>query len=78
LEIKDRTRELTDALSEIKTLRGIIPICCNCKQIRNDEGIWNKIEKYISDHSEAKFTHGICPKCAQKLYPEYYRAEDEK
>jgi hypothetical protein len=76
--VKDRTRELTDALSEIKTLRGIIPICCNCKQIRNDEGIWSQIEKYISDHSEAKFTHGICPKCAQKLYPEYYRAEDEK
>lgn len=76
--VKDRTRELTDALSEIKTLRGIIPICCNCKQIRNDEGIWSKIEKYISDHSEAEFTHGICPKCAQKLYPEYYRAEDEK
>ena len=76
--VKDRTRELTDALSEIKTLRGIIPICCECKQIRNDEGIWSKIEKYISDHSEAKFTHGICPKCAQKLYPEYYRAEDEK
>jgi len=76
--VKDRTRELTDALSEIKTLRGIIPICSNCKQIRNDKGIWSKIEKYISDHSEAKFTHGICPKCAQKLYPEYYRAEDEK
>ena len=76
--VKDRTRELTDALSEIKTLRGIIPICCNCKQIRNDEGILSKIEKYISDHSEAKFTHGICPKCAQNLYPEYYRAEDEK
>ena len=76
--VKDRTKELTDALSEIKTLRGIIPICCNCKQIRNDEGIWSKIEKYISDHSEAKFTHGICPKCAQKLYPEYYRAKDEK
>lgn len=75
--VKDRTRELTDALSEIKTLRGIIPICSNCKQIRNDEGIWSKIEKYISDHSEAKFTHGICPKCAQNLYPEYYRAEDE-
>ena len=76
--VKDRTRELTDALSEIKTLRGIIPICCNCKQIRDDEGIWSQIEKYISDHSEAEFTHGICPKCAQKLYPEYYRAEDEK
>ena len=76
--VKDRTRELTDALSEIKTLRGIIPICSNCKQIRDDEGIWSQIETYIRDHSEAKFTHGICPKCAQKLYPKYYRAEDEK
>ena len=68
--VKDRTRELTDALSEIKTLRGIIPICSNCKQIRNDEGIWSQIETYISDHSEAEFTHGYCPNCVKELYPD--------
>ena len=81
--VKDRTRELTDALSEIKTLRGIIPICSNCKQIRDDEGIWSQIETYISDHSEAEFTHGYCPKCVKELYPEMHgrimkRIDDKK
>jgi rubrerythrin len=70
--VKNRTKELTDALSEIKTLRGIIPICSNCKQIRNDEGIWSQIETYISDHSEAEFTHGYCPKCIKELYPDMH------
>ena len=70
--VKDRTSELTDALTEIKTLRGIIPICSNCKQIRDDEGIWSQIETYISDHSEAKFTHGYCPKCVKELYPDIH------
>jgi len=70
--VKDRTRELTGALSEIKTLQGIIPICSNCKQIRDDEGIWSQIETYISDHSEAEFTHGYCPGCVKELYPEIH------
>jgi two-component system NtrC family sensor kinase len=73
LTVKDRTRELTDALSEIKTLRGIIPICSNCKEIRDDEGMWSQIETYISDHSEAEFIHGICPNCEKKLYPDTHR-----
>ena len=71
-KVKDRTKELTDALSEIKTLRGIIPICSNCKQIRDDEGIWGQIETYISEHSEAEFTHGYCPKCVKELYPDMH------
>ena len=70
--VEDRTRELTTAHSEIKTLRGIIPICSNCKQIRDDEGIWSQIETYISEHSEAEFTHGYCPKCVKELYPDMY------
>jgi hypothetical protein len=73
LTVKDRTRELTYALSEIKTLRGIIPICSNCKEIRDDEGMWSQIETYISDHSEAEFIHGICPNCEKKLYPDTHR-----
>lgn len=58
-----RTLELEKVLSEIKVLQGIIPICAYCKNIRDDQGYWNQVEKYVSDHSEAKFSHGICPAC---------------
>lgn len=63
--------KLQDALEKIKVLRGIIPICASCKKIRDDKGYWSQIEKYIKEHSEADFTHGICPDCAKKLYPEF-------
>jgi PAS domain S-box-containing protein len=62
--------ELQKALSEVKTLRGFLPICSNCKNIRDDKGYWNQIESYIRDHSDAEFSHGICPECAKKLYPD--------
>ena len=65
--------ELKDAANKIKTLRGLLPICSNCKKIRDDKGYWKQIESYISDHSEAEFTHGICPKCAKKFYPELFQ-----
>jgi integral membrane sensor domain MASE1 len=64
--------DLQEALSRIKTLKGLLPICAACKKIRDDKGYWNHIESYIRQHSEAEFTHGICPSCAQKLYPEDY------
>lgn len=57
-------------ITELKQLRGIIPICSSCKQIRDDKGYWNQLEKYIRDHSGAEFSHGICPDCINKLYPE--------
>lgn len=60
--------KLQKSLDEIKTLKGILPICAHCKNIRDDKGYWKKIESYIEDHSEADFTHGICPDCAKKLY----------
>ncbi|MDY6987701.1 MAG: hypothetical protein SWQ30_06545 [Thermodesulfobacteriota bacterium] len=63
-------QELQKALSEVKTLRGLIPICAHCKSIRDDKGYWNRIEGYIQDHSDAEFSHGICPECARKLYPD--------
>ncbi|MEW6672542.1 MAG: hypothetical protein AB1427_12625 [Thermodesulfobacteriota bacterium] len=63
-------QKLQKALSEVKTLRGFLPICSNCKSIRDDKGYWNQIEKYIQDHSDAEFSHGICPDCAKKLYPD--------
>jgi GAF domain-containing protein len=60
--------ELRKALAAIKTLRGLLPICSYCKSIRNDDGYWNTIETYISRHSDAELTHGICPDCYQKLH----------
>jgi len=62
--------DLRKALSEVKQLTGFIPICASCKKIRDDKGYWSDVEKYISDHSEALFSHGICPDCMRKLYPE--------
>lgn len=66
-ELIDR---LQKAIEEIKTLRGIVPICASCKRIRDDKGFWNQVEVYVQNHTEAKFTHGICPDCVEKLYPE--------
>lgn len=63
--------ELREALAKIKTLSGLLPICSHCKKIRNDKGQWERMEIYISNRSEADFTHGICPDCAKKFYPEY-------
>lgn len=70
LERERLIRELRDALATIKSLRGMLPICASCKRIRDDKGYWNQIELYIAEHSEAQFTHGICPECVRKYYPE--------
>jgi hypothetical protein len=55
----------------VRTLRGILPICASCKKIRDDKGYWNQLESYIRDHSEAEFSHSLCPECIEKLYPGY-------
>jgi len=68
-------RELQKALAEIKTLSGFLPICANCKKIRDDKGYWQQIEQYISAHSEAKFSHSICQECAKILYPELFNED---
>lgn len=70
-------QELRESLSEIKTLSGLLPICASCKKIRDDKGYWNQIESYITDRSDAQFSHGICPECARKLYPEIYDANEK-
>jgi PAS domain S-box-containing protein len=62
--------ELKKALSEVKTLSGLLPICASCKKIRDDRGYWNQLEAYFHEHSEVKFSHGICPECVQILYPD--------
>ncbi|MBF0559618.1 MAG: response regulator [Nitrospirae bacterium] len=64
--------ELQEALAKVKTLSGFFPICASCKKIRDDKGYWEQIETYVSEHSQALFTHSICPECAKTLYPEYY------
>jgi GAF domain-containing protein len=61
--------ELREALAQVKTLRGLLPICAHCKKIRDDQGYWHSVEVYVRDHSEAEFSHGICPECMKKLYP---------
>jgi len=62
--------DLQKALSEVKTLKGFLSICSHCKKIRDDKGYWQQIEKYIHEHSEAEFSHGICQECAEKHYPD--------
>ncbi len=68
--------ELQKALSEVKKLSGMLPICSNCKKIRDDQGYWNQVESYIRKHTDAEFSHGICPDCAKSLYPEYDLSEE--
>ena len=68
-KLKQINTELQHVLSEVKTLSGLLPICANCKKIRDDRGYWNRIESYISHHTNADFTHGICPDCMRELYP---------
>ena len=65
--------ELQHALGEVKTLSGLLPICAACKKIRDDKGYWNQIETYIASHSDADFTHSICPDCMKDLYPDLIR-----
>ena len=70
--------KLQKTLKEVKTLRGLIPICASCKKIRDDTGFWGQVETYLKKHSEIEFTHAICPECAQRLYPELYTHKDNK
>lgn len=75
-EIKRKNSELQTALSEVKELRGLLPICASCKSIRDDEGFWHHVEAYIIEHSDATFTHSLCPDCMRRLYPEYFRGDE--
>jgi two-component system, response regulator PdtaR len=70
MESRKLVLQLESAMAEISTLKGILPICANCKDIRDDEGFWHQVEAYVRDHSDAEFSHSICPKCIEKLYPD--------
>ncbi len=74
LEERERLiTELQEALAKVKLLSGFLPICASCKKIRNDQGYWQQIEAYIGEHSEAEFSHSICPDCAMRLYGKFYK-----
>ena len=77
-QLRETNEKLNKALDEINTLQGIIPICANCKKIRDEKGFWDQVEAYISQHSNALFSHSICPDCAQKLYPDLYAKNTAK
>ncbi len=74
-ELHKTNDDLNKALLEVKTLSGMLPICSYCKKIRDDKGYWNQLESYIHEHSDAQFSHGICPECTRKYYPEIYNRE---
>ncbi|MBI9092091.1 MAG: response regulator [Desulfobacterium sp.] len=76
-DLEARNKKLQLALDEIKTLRGIIPICAHCKKIRDDQGYWEQLETYLHEHSHAKFSHGICPECIKTHYPEIHDKADK-
>lgn len=69
--LSQRVQDLQEAMAHIKTLQGLLPICMHCHKIRNDEQSWERLERYLSDHAEVKFTHSICPECLLKHYPTY-------
>jgi len=75
VELRRLNKELQDALDQVQTLSGLLPICSSCKIIRDEEDHCQPLEVYIRDRSEAEFTHSICPDCAKKLYPDYYKPE---
>ena len=70
IERQNLTLKLQESRSEVNKLTGLLPMCAHCKKIKDDQGYWNAVEKYISEHSSAQLTHGICPECIRSLYPE--------
>lgn len=76
--LEQSNRQLQQTLAEIKTLKGILPICSYCKSVRDDSGCWNRLEAYVKKHSDADFSHGICPTCMEKHYPEYNFLNEKK
>jgi GAF domain-containing protein len=80
LSLITKNSQLEDALKEVRTLQGLIPICAQCKKIRDDKGFWQKVEVYLEGHSRARFTHGLCEECMQKLYghEKWFKEKDSK
>lgn len=70
------SRELQATLDKVKTLTGLLPICANCKRVRDDGGYWHQVETYVAAHADVRFTHGLCPECLKALYPEFAPADE--
>lgn len=68
-------QRVDEAVAQVKTLRGMLPICARCKKIRDDSGYWQQVEEYVHSRSEAEFSHGICPECMKELYPDFKESE---
>ncbi len=77
VQLHEKNVQLEATLDKVKLLSGLLPICCNCKKIRNDKGYWQDVVVYVQNNSDAIFSHGMCPDCNIKLYPELYEGEDE-
>lgn len=77
IKLHQTVKELQDALKDIRTLSGFIPICASCKKIRDDKGFWNQVEKYIQERSDAQFSHSMCPDCVESLYPRFAGKADK-
>jgi tetratricopeptide (TPR) repeat protein len=74
-ELREAKLAAEEALAQVKTLKGLVPICAHCKNIRDDEGFWHNVADYVRDHTEAEFSHGLCPQCIRQLYPEMTQPE---
>lgn len=75
--VEERTKELQEALQNVNLLKGLLPICSSCKKIRDDQGYWKQVEQFVTEQTGAKFTHGICPECAAKMYRDLFRGSGE-
>ena len=71
ITLNEKVEELELALKEVRTLKGIVPICASCKNVRDDQGYWNRVETYLNEHTEAEFSHAVCPDCMKRLYPQF-------
>jgi PAS domain-containing protein len=76
-ELESANKALLNAMKKVSTLEGILPICSGCKKIRDDDNKWNFLEDYIQSRTKAEFSHGLCPDCAKKLYPEIFKGKKE-
>jgi len=76
--LEQRIAELETALSQIRTLQGLIPMCAACKKVRDDQGYWQQVEDYLMEHSDAAFSHALCPECLKVHYPEYEQIKTKK
>ena len=71
MALNEKVEELELALKEVRSLKGIVPICASCKNVRDDQGYWNRVETYLNEHTEAEFSHAVCPDCMKRLYPQF-------